>query len=119
MVRPEIQAVTPLSISKTRLFPPPLMVTPAAGPVIVCVPPVSLSSSWLPESVIVWDVLNTSRIEDDRVRLVIGVGLVDAVPQVARVAGTAPHIPQAVDGEGGQHDAALEHLQDRATAEAR
>ena len=34
------------------------------------------------------------RIEDDRVRLVIGVGLVDAVPQVARVAGTDPRIPQ-------------------------
>ena len=35
------------------------MVTPAAGPVIVCVPPVSLSSSWPPESVIVWGVPNT------------------------------------------------------------
>ena len=35
------------------------MVTPAAGPVIVCVPPVSLSSSSLPESVIVWGVLKT------------------------------------------------------------
>ena len=53
MVRPEIEAVTPVSTSKTRLFPPPLMVTPAVGPVIVCVPPVSCSSSWVPESVIV------------------------------------------------------------------
>ena len=35
------------------------MVTPAAGPVIVCVPPVSFSSSWLPPSVIVWGVLKT------------------------------------------------------------
>ena len=35
------------------------MVTPAAGPVIVCVPPVSSSSSWPPLSVIVWGVLNT------------------------------------------------------------
>ena len=42
------------------------------------------------------------RIEDDLVRPVIGVGLVDAVPQVARVAGTDPRIPQAVDGEGGE-----------------
>ena len=35
------------------------MVTPAAGPVIVCVPPVSSSSSWPPVSVIVCGVLNT------------------------------------------------------------
>ena len=35
------------------------MVTPAAGPVIVCVSPVFFSSSWLPESVIVWGVLKT------------------------------------------------------------
>ena len=35
------------------------MVTPAAGPVIVCVSPVFFSSSWLPLSVIVWGVLKT------------------------------------------------------------
>src|SRR5215813_3866717 len=34
MVRPEIEAVA-RPTSKTRLLPPPLMVTPAAGPVIV------------------------------------------------------------------------------------
>jgi hypothetical protein len=33
-------------------------------------------------------------------------------------AGHAPRIPQAVDGERGQHDAALEDLQGRASAEA-
>ena len=32
MVRPEIEAVTPLSTSKTRLVPPPLMVTPRPDP---------------------------------------------------------------------------------------
>ena len=90
MVRPEIEAVTPVSTSKTRLFPPPLMVTPAAGPVIVCVPPVSAQ---LELAAVERDRLGRAehgRIEDDRVRLVIGVGLVDAVPQVARVAGTDP-----------------------------
>ena len=69
--------------------------------------------SWPPESVIVWGRAEQGRIEDDRVRLVIGVGLVDAVPEVARVVGTVPRIPQAVDGERGQHDPALEDLQDR------
>ena len=38
MVRPERVAVTPLSIWKTPLVPPPLIVTPAAGPVIVSRP---------------------------------------------------------------------------------
>ena len=39
---------------RTPGCPPPLTVTPAAGPVIVSVPPVLLSSSWLPVRVIVW-----------------------------------------------------------------
>ena len=59
MVSPESEAVTFASTSKTRLFPPPLMVTPAAGPVIVCVPPLSFRSSGLPPSVIVWGVPKT------------------------------------------------------------
>ena len=42
----EVDAVTPLSTWNTRLRPPPLTVTPAAGPVIVSVPLVLLSSSW-------------------------------------------------------------------------
>ena len=58
IVRPEIVAVTPPPTSKTRLVPPPLMVTPAAGPVIDWAPPVSDSSSGLPPRVIVSGVLN-------------------------------------------------------------
>jgi hypothetical protein len=59
MVRPLKLAVTPASTWNTRLAPPPLTVTPAAGPVIVSVPVVSLSSSWVPFRVIVCGVLNT------------------------------------------------------------
>ena len=36
MVRPLSVAVTPLSTWNTRVVPPPLTVTPAAGPVIDC-----------------------------------------------------------------------------------
>ena len=43
----------------TRLGPPPLTVTPAAGPVIVCVPLVLVSSSWVPVRVIVCGVAKT------------------------------------------------------------
>ena len=46
IVRPEIDAVTPGSTWNTRLALLPETVTPAAGPVIVSVPVVSLSSSW-------------------------------------------------------------------------
>ena len=53
MVRPESVAVTPLSTWKTPLLPPPLMVTPALGPVIDCVALVSLSVSTVPLRVIV------------------------------------------------------------------
>ena len=59
MVSPEIDAVTPLSTWNTRLALPPLTVTPAAGPVIVVGPVVSLSSSWLPVRVIVCGVAKT------------------------------------------------------------
>ena len=59
IVSPEIDAVTPPSTWNTRLSPPPLTVTPAFGPVIVSVPLVSLSSSWVPVRVIVCGVLNT------------------------------------------------------------
>ena len=59
IVSPEIDAVTPASTWNTRLSPPPLTVTPAFGPVIVSVPVVSLSSSWVPVRVIVCGVLNT------------------------------------------------------------
>ena len=67
IVSPEIDAVTLASTWNTRLSPPPLTVTPAAGPVIVCVPVVSLSSSWVPLRVIVCGVLKTVAVEGDRV----------------------------------------------------
>ena len=54
IVSPEIDAVTPESTWNTRLSPPPLTVTPVAGPVIVSVAVVSLSVSWVPVRVIVW-----------------------------------------------------------------
>jgi hypothetical protein len=52
-------AVTPASIWSTRLALLPLIVTPAAEPVIVSVPVVSLSSSWPPVRVIVCEVAKT------------------------------------------------------------
>ena len=58
MVSPEIVAVTPLSTWNTRPALLPLTVTPAAGPVIVVAPVVSVSSSWPPVRVIVCGVLN-------------------------------------------------------------
>ena len=59
IVSPEMDAVTPLSTWNTRLSPPPLTVTPAAGPVIVSVSVVLLSSSCVPVRVIVCGVANT------------------------------------------------------------
>ena len=50
IVIPEMDAVTPPSTSNTRPSPPPLTVTPTLGPVIVCLPVVSLRSSRLPEA---------------------------------------------------------------------
>ncbi len=46
IVSPEIDAVTSESTWNTRLSPPALTVTPAAGPVIVSVSVVLLSSNW-------------------------------------------------------------------------
>src|SRR5262249_12800459 len=59
IVSPERDAVTPPSIWNTRLALLPLIVTPAAGPVIVSVPLVLLSSSWVPVRVIVCGEANT------------------------------------------------------------
>ena len=59
IVSPEIDAVTFESTWSTRLSPRPLTVTPAAGPVIVSVPLVLLSSSWLPLRKIVCGVSKT------------------------------------------------------------
>ncbi len=60
MVSPERVAVTRLSTTNTRLSPPPLTVTPAAGPVIVSFSLVLLSSSWVPGRVIVCGLANTA-----------------------------------------------------------
>ena len=54
IVSPERDAVTPPSTSNTRLFPPPLTITPAAGPVIEVVKAVSLSSSWAVRVIVCW-----------------------------------------------------------------
>ena len=53
---------------KRRLELPPLSVKPAAGPMIVTVPFVSLSSSWLPARVIS-RAAERGRVESDRARL--------------------------------------------------
>ena len=60
MVNPEMEAVTPLSTWKTRLRPPPLIVTPAAGPVIVKIGTGLLNSSWPPVTVIVCPPVKTA-----------------------------------------------------------
>ena len=59
IVIPEIDAVTLASTWNTWLAPPALTVTPAFGPLIVSLPVVSLSSSWVPFRVIVCGVMNT------------------------------------------------------------
>ena len=82
MVRPEIEAVTPLSTSKTRLIPSPLTVTPAAGPVMVSVSAVLESSSSVPVRMIVCGVLEHVRVEGDiRVSRTIDVGKEDGLRQ--------------------------------------
>src|SRR3954451_19893355 len=59
MVSPEIDAVTFGSTWNTRESPPPLTVTPPAGPVIDSVSAVLESSSWVPVRVIVCGVAET------------------------------------------------------------
>ena len=75
IVSPEIDAVTSASTWNTRLAPPPLTVTPAAGPVIVSVSLVLLSSSWLPLRVIVCGVANT-----------VWSKVIDEIPEESRLA---------------------------------
>src|SRR4051812_46943257 len=60
MVSSERDAVTFGSTRNTRESPPPLTVTPPAGPAIVAIPPVLLSSSGAPTRVIVWGVEKTA-----------------------------------------------------------
>ena len=121
MVRPESEAVTFASKSKTRLFWPPLMVTPAAGPVIVWNPWVSFSSSWLPPSVIVWWVPNTV---ESKTIVFAWLSALAWVMQYRRSPATFEPLP-VVGRVGrqstvnvGEHDAGLEGLQGRATAQA-
>ena len=59
IVRLEIVAEALALIANTLLTLLPLIVTPAAEPVMVVAPVVSLSSSCVPPRVIVWAVLNT------------------------------------------------------------
>ena len=99
IVSPEIDAVTPPSIWNTRLALLPLTVTPAAGPVIVSVPVVSLSSSWVPFRVIVCGVAKT----------VVSKSIVLAPPvefawpiASRRSSGQTAVVGRAVHGERGQ-----------------
>ena len=60
-------AATPLSTLNTRTAPPPPdHVTPATGPLIVSVPPLSFSSSWPRVSVIVCGCGEDGRVEGDQ-----------------------------------------------------
>ena len=97
MVRPLRVAVTPLSTWNTRNSPPPLTVTPAAGPMIVSVPLVLLSSSWPAVNVIVWAVAKTVGVEGDRLGPGQNIGQVDRPAQV-ELAG------RAVGAVGGRVD---------------
>ena len=110
---PEIDAVTPPSTSKTRLFPPALTVTPAAGPVIVCFPPVSASSSWLPLSLIVCGVLNGGWIEDERLLCCfLALAWLMKERRSPELVGTAPRIPHRLLTVNWTVGRGLEHLQD-------
>ena len=67
IVIPERDAATPESILKTPTLPPPLIVTPAAGPVIVVVRRRVTQPSPFPLRVIVAAVVEDGRIERDLV----------------------------------------------------
>ena len=82
IVSPEIDAVTPASTWNTRLSPPPLTVTPAAGPVIVSVPVVSLSSSWLPRQGDRLRRLEHRLVKGDRLGPPVRIRLADRLAQV-------------------------------------
>ena len=92
------------------------MVTPAAGPVIVCVPPVSLSSSWPPLSVIVWGVLNT--VESKTIVFAWSSALAWLMQYRRSPASLEPlpASPRLLTVNVASSGAALEDLQDRAAA---
>ncbi len=104
IVSPEMDAVTPDSTWNTRLSPPPLTVTPAAGPVIVSVPLVLLSASWPPVSVIVCARGEDSRVEGDRVGAGLDIGQVDRPAQVERPERAADAVDGRVDHERDRLD---------------
>ena len=115
IVRPLIDAVTPGSTWNTRLALLPLTVTPAAGPVIVSVPVVSLSSSWAPVSVIVCALAKTVGSKVIVSVAAQGIGQVDRLAQVelARgrdqaVGGRVDHQRASLGLEGADVDRAVE-----------
>ena len=107
IVSPEIDAVTPASTWNTRLAPLPLTVTPAAGPVIVSVPVVSLSSSWRRLRVIVCGVVNTVGS-----KLIVSAPPVEfAWPIAQRSVPERAVVERVGHGERGQQPAVLQRQQ--------
>ena len=84
----------------TRLSPPPLTVTPAAGPVIVSVPVVLLSSSWRAGQVIVWAAAKTV---GSKVIVLArnGVGAGDRLAKAGRAVAGIGVVGGGVDHEAG------------------
>ncbi len=80
--------------------PPPLTVTPAAGPVIVSVPPVSVSSSWPCASVIVCAARRRS-VEGDRLGTVQQIRQADSLAQAQVARGRAGAVARGIDHEPG------------------
>ena len=104
IVSPEIVAVTPPSTWNTRLCSPPLTVTPALGPVIVSVPVVSVSSSWVPVKGDHLRRLEHRFVKGDRLGPTGRIRLADRPSQAAGAA----VVKRAGDGERRQQPAVLE-----------
>ena len=112
IVSPEMDAVTPASTWNTRLCPPPLTVTPAAGPVIVSVPVVLLSSSCVPVRVIVCGVLEHGRIEGDlRVSRGIGVGEDDGLRQAQEAGSREERAARRIHDQAGEDRAGVGQIE--------
>ena len=105
MVSPESEAVTPAEISSTPTALLPLIVTMLApGPSISSGPAVSVSSSVLASlTVCGWIELKIVGVELDHApgSICVGVGLGDAVEQVARAVGSRAGIARQVDEIAG------------------
>jgi hypothetical protein len=113
MVWPAIVTVAPASITKTRLLPAALTVTPAAGPVSCVL--VDISGRAVSFSVMVWAVAKTVA-SKPIVESGVGVGLGDAVAQVAGGAGAGASVGQRVDGVRRRQETIFQHLQQRPPA---